>query len=205
MKKLSFLLLIAFIFPYVASAATLTDKYTYFFNSSSLPVPLNDERNYACVPLYGCGASGTTTLATYVRQYVPESGTITKVVGSFSRVTGTAGSSEKACISVAVNGTLPLHTVDCDIDFSLGTASTYSFDELVDIPLAEGDYIAVVLTTPNFATNPSGTILWDTYLLFESSSSTLDEEDTGTLYIYVVAIWLVSYLGAYLVTRRLTD
>jgi len=170
-----FLFAICFLFAPPVHAVTLTNPSQILLSTSSLTAGA-DSRYYACAPFMGCFdfAISGGIISDNPRFYLNQSGTISHVSGSLVRVTGTPASNEPVCVSISVNASASLYEISCDFDFSSAVGTTQTFDGAVDVPIDAGDYISLVITTPAWATNPTGTLLFGASALFEGEGSTIE-------------------------------
>jgi len=95
-----------------------------------------------------------TTESSSTKLYVPNAGTITKLIVSNIN-TATAGTNEAVTITLRLNGVDTAITGTMTWDASTSAVTTAVFTGSVAV--AEGDLWSIKAVTPNFATNPIGT------------------------------------------------
>ena len=104
----------------------------------------------------GCFPSiAPTTTADRTRCYIPKSGRITAVYGTFWN-SGTLSSAQTATIAVRINNTTSTTVASTVTNNAVMT--TFG-DGNLSIDVSAGDYFEVTFTTPTWTTNPTNTRL----------------------------------------------
>jgi hypothetical protein len=118
-------------------------------SSTNLGPADNQTYYYGCSP--SIAATNSAATATGLRCYVPHAGTITAAYLNFW-VAGTLSTAEASQVSLRVNGTtLTALTSSVTTD----AVATVSSATGLSIPVAQGDYVQILWTTPIWATNPT--------------------------------------------------
>jgi hypothetical protein len=102
----------------------------------------------------GCFPSlAPTTTADRTRCYIPKSGRIKSVYGTFWN-SGTLSSAQASTIAVRINNTT---SINVSTSVANNAVTTTFNDSNLSIAVSAGDYFEVTWTTPTWTTNPTNT------------------------------------------------
>ena len=134
-----------------ATGSTASSSYNFQVATGTSQSPIASTTYYlAQITTAVAGSQGgwRTTLAGESRLYIPKTGTITSIIGSFSL--GSPGTSENTTLQLRLNNTTNT-ILSSTLNFS--TTVPLSFTGL-SIAVTAGDYISLQLVTPAWVTAP---------------------------------------------------